>query len=265
MVAFAVLHLGGDQNLSAAVRAFHPDEEDAFKAFATCISGAMAQANLPEVIRTIDTFFHNDRSQTSYSLKSLFSDEQHRILQTILTTTLSEVEESLRRIYQDHASLLHYIRQSNMPTPPALSLTANFALNAALRNAIEVNPFDAPNLDNLLQQAISDEIHLDQQVLSFAAGNRMHEIMQQLRNELNTEQPNIEPLQIATTMAECFRKLPFEVRFWDSQNVWNHLWTQIKSDPRLNEDWQQAYRRLGLALGIAVDELVVEEGVGTAA
>lgn len=262
-VAFAVLHLGGDQNLSAAVRAFSSDEEDAFKSFATSVSGAMSQANLPDVIRCIDQFFHNDRSQTSYSLRSLFSDEQHRILQTILTTTLSEVEESLRRIYQDHASLLHFIRQSNMPTPPALSLTANFAINAAIRNAVEADPFDSSTLCALLDQAIGDEIPLDSQVIGYAAGKRMDAALQNLRRTLNSSTPALEVLQIATSMAECFRKLPFEVRFWDSQNVWNHLLDQVRNDARLTEAWQEAYRRLGIALGIAVDELVVEEGVGT--
>ncbi|MGO4209268.1 DUF3536 domain-containing protein [Terriglobus sp. 2YAB30_2] len=262
MVAFAVLHLGGDQNLSAAVRSYSPNEEEAFKNFATAVSGAMAQANLPDIIRSIDGFFHHDRSQTSYSLRSLFSDEQHRILQTILTSTLSEVEESLRRIYQDHASLLHFIRQSNMPTPPALAITANFALNAGIRNAVEADPFDAPALSSLLQQALTDEIQLDGQIIGYSAGKRMHAVMQQLRDTLSSDSPSVETLQLATTMAECFRQLPFEVRFWDSQNVWNYLLDQVRNDPRLNEAWQDGYRRLGIALGIGVDELVVEEGVG---
>ncbi|WP_263410924.1 DUF3536 domain-containing protein [Terriglobus tenax] len=261
-VAFAVLHLGGDQNLSAAVRAFAPDEQPEFDAFTTAVSGAMAQANLPDVIRNIDSFFDNDRSLTSYSLRSLFSDEQHRILQSILTTTLSEVEESLRRIYQDHASLLHFIRQSNMPTPPALALTANFALNAAIRNAVEAEPFNSAILSALLEQALTDEIQLDSQVIGYSAGKRMHAAMEQLRDTLISEAPSLEILQLVTTMAECFRQLPFEVRFWDSQNVWNYLLDQVRNDPRLTEAWQEGYGRLGVALGIAVDELVVEEGVG---
>ncbi len=56
----------------------------------------------------------------AYSLTSLFADEQHRILRTILNQTLSEMEESLREIYEDHASLMHFLTESGMPPPPSL-------------------------------------------------------------------------------------------------------------------------------------------------
>ena len=63
----------------------------------------------------------------SYSLTSLFADEQHRILNTILNQTISEMEESLRKIYEDHASLLHFLTETGMAAPPALASAAQFA------------------------------------------------------------------------------------------------------------------------------------------
>ena len=66
---------------------------------------------------------------TSYSLTSLFADEQHRILRTILNRTVGEMEDSLRKIYEDHASLLHFLTESGMNPPPALALAASFAIN----------------------------------------------------------------------------------------------------------------------------------------
>ena len=118
-ICFAVLHLG-DQNLSAAVRAYNSADKaevEAFATFSTDISTAIRRANLPEVIRLIDRFF----GETAYSLTSLFADEQHRILSTILNQTLSEMEESLRKIYEDHASLMHFLTESGMTAPPALA------------------------------------------------------------------------------------------------------------------------------------------------
>ena len=47
------------------------------------------------------------------------------------------MEDSLRKIYEDHASLLHFLTESGMAAPPALALAANFAINASLRRAIE--------------------------------------------------------------------------------------------------------------------------------
>ena len=78
-----------------------------------------------------------------YSLTSLFADEQHRILNTILNQTVGEMEDSLRKIYEDHASLLHFLTESGMNPPPALALAASFAINSCLRRAIEAEEFDA--------------------------------------------------------------------------------------------------------------------------
>src|SRR6185312_11923744 len=139
-ICFAVLHLG-DQNLSAAVKPYNPAETgelEAFDTFSQEIGTAMRRANLPEVIRLIDHFFGG----TAYSLTSLFADEQHRILNTILNRTLSEMEDSLRKIYEDHASLLHFLTESGITAPPALALASSFAINASVRRAMEADPFD---------------------------------------------------------------------------------------------------------------------------
>ena len=105
---------------SSAYNAANPEEVEAFAHFSTEIGAAIRRANLPEVIRLIDRFF----GETAYSLTSLFADEQHRILNTILNQTLSEMEESLRKIYEDHASLLHFLTESGMTAPPALASAA---------------------------------------------------------------------------------------------------------------------------------------------
>ncbi len=130
-IAYAVLHLG-DQNLSAAIRRFDPDDPKELAAFATFsseVGAAIRKANLPDVIRLLERFFGG----INYSLSSLFADEQHRILRAILDRTLSEMEDSLRKIYDDHASLLHFLAESGMTVPPALALAAGYALNADLR------------------------------------------------------------------------------------------------------------------------------------
>ena len=158
-ICFAVLHLG-DQNLSAAVRRYStngPENGAAFAAFSNNIRKAIQRADLPEVIRLIDRFF----GTIAYSLTSLFADEQHRILRTILDSTLAEMEDSLRKIYEDHASLLHFLTESGMAAPPALAIAANFAINASLRRAIEADNFNATEIQALFLRAAADHVALD--------------------------------------------------------------------------------------------------------
>ncbi|HWB32727.1 MAG TPA: DUF3536 domain-containing protein [Acidobacteriaceae bacterium] len=182
-ISFAVLHLG-DQNLSAAVRPFNPADPadlDSFTKFTSDIAAAIGRANLPEVIRLMDRSF----GALSYSLTSLFSDEQHRILRTILDRTVAEMEDSLRKIYEDHASLLRFLTESGMAAPPALAVAANYALNSSLRRAIEAENFNPSELTALFSRAIAYQVTVDSQSLSFAAGERMKRAMTSLEMQLD--------------------------------------------------------------------------------
>lgn len=255
-ICFAVLHLG-DQNLSAAVCRYDPsnaDQVDAFDRFSTEVAIAMRRANLPEVIRLIDHFF----GSMGYSLLSLFADEQHRILQTILTRTLSEMEDSLRKIYEDHASLLDFLTDSGMPPPPALEVAATYAINSSLRRAIEADPFEPEQVPSLLHRASSERITLNSQQLAYTAGQRMKRAMIALEAAVANGDPTV--ITETLVIAETLRQLPFEVNFWQAQNIWNDLLR--RSDKTYwTEDFLEGFRKLGETMNIKVDQLVTEEGV----
>jgi alpha-amylase/alpha-mannosidase (GH57 family) len=257
-ICFAVLHLG-DQNLSAAVKRYNsqdPAEIEAFNNFTHEIGTAIRRANLPEVIRLIDRFF----GDMSYSLTSLFADEQHRILNTILNQTISEMEESLRKIYEDHASLLHFLTETGMAAPPALASAARFAINAALRRALEAAPFDPAMIEDLLQRAETNQIPLDAALLGYTAGQRMKRAMVQLEAAASGDPAGTGALATALLIADAIKKMPFEVNIWQAQNIWNDLLR--RSDTNYwSVEWKQDFKNLGRAMNISVDELVIEEGV----
>ena len=290
-ICYAVLHLG-DQNLSAAVRRYTPADSDAFNSFSAEIRAAIRKANLPEVIRLIDRFFARgvDRRKTPaplapahidldpaapvppapaltddpivYSLTSLFADEQHRILHTILNQTIGEMEDSLRKIYEDHASLLHFLTESGMNPPPALALAASFAINAGLRHAIEDDDFDPAGIDDLLSRAALDHVTLDTNVLAFAAGLRMKRMLIRLEAAATDQSSEVSQnvLHAALDLARCIHSMPFEVNIWQAQNIWNDL-LQRSDSAYWSPEWKHGFKELGKAMNIAVDELVVEEGV----
>ena len=257
-ICFAVLHLG-DQNISAAVRRYDSnnlEQVQKFKAFSKDVGLAMRRANLPEVIRLIDQTF----GEMAYSLLSLFADEQHRILQTILNQTLTEMEDSLRKIYDDHASLLDFLTDTGIATPPALEVAANYAINAALRKALEAEPFDPDYVLSLVDRAAAEHITLNHQQLSFISGQRMKRAMVRLEAAAAGDPTANGALTHALAMAETFRKVPFEVNLWGAQNIWNDLLR--RSDKTYwTEEWREDYRKLGEAMNIKVDQLVTEEGV----
>ncbi|HWW22854.1 MAG TPA: DUF3536 domain-containing protein [Edaphobacter sp.] len=257
-ICFAVLHLG-DQNLSAAVKRYdssNTEEVEAFKTFASDVAAAMRRANLAEVIRLIDRIF----GQMGYSLISLFTDEQHRIIQTILNQTLNEMEDSLRKIYEDHASLLDFLTETGMAPPPALEVAANYAINSSLRRALTVDPFDAEAIETLLTRAESEHINLNAQELSYTGGQCMKRAMVRLEASAAGDPTANGALSNAVLIAETLRKFPFEINIWQAQNIWNDLLR--RSDKNYwTENWKEDFKRLGEAMHIKVDHLVVEEGV----
>jgi len=278
-ICFAVLHLG-DQNLSAAIKRFNPQDLTPWADFNIAARTAIGRANLPDLIRRIDGFFGN----TLYSLASLFADEQHRILTIILNKTLAEVESSLIRIYEEHVTLLHFLSESNVPAPPALALTAGFAINARLRGAIEADDFDTAEVDRLLLRAHIDAIALDTALLSYTADKRMKRAMVRLQDAIemsSTHSPqqqtlalqhaaqtptphNLAILHETVAIAESLATLPMEVNLWQAQNIWNDLLQKSGSlNGHWTPEWREGFRKLGLAMNIAVDDLVVEEGVPT--
>ncbi|HEX4577676.1 MAG TPA: DUF3536 domain-containing protein, partial [Edaphobacter sp.] len=255
-ICFAVLHLG-DQNLSAAVKRYNaedPAEVEAFHTFSTEIGTAIRRANLPEVIRLIDRFFGQGeapgQSPTAYSLTSLFADEQHRILNTILNQTITEMEESLRKIYEDHASLLHFLTETGMSAPPALASAARFAINASLRRAIEAEAFDPADIETLLSRAEADQVPLDTQLLGYTAGQRMKRAMVRLEASAAGDPSAAGALATALVIAETIHKMPFEVNLWQAQNIWNDLLR--RSDTNYwSAEWKEDFKKLGTAMNIS--------------
>ncbi len=242
--SFAVLHFG-DQNITAAVKAYSAADGAAFEAFSADASGHVQRANFPEVIRLLDRFY----GHADYSLTSLFTDEQRRIVQLILNSTLWDIENSLATIYQDHASLLHYLSQAGLPKPPALTLAAGFAINAGLRRVLEVEPVDVAQLRSFLALAKADLVPLETATLSYIADLRMKRAMV----ELQMSSGSLEMLDRALALARTLTEMPFELNLWQAQNIWyeilrtsGYALTALAAEERPR--WDKDFNELGACL-----------------
>ena len=249
-IAFAVLHFG-DQNITAAVERYDPAQSEEHTAFVQAAKAAVVRADFPEVIRLFDRHFGTQ----SYTIHSLFRDEQRKILELILASTLSEVESNLISIYENHASLLHFLSQAGLPLPPGLALAASFAINAGLRRALESDPIDAIQARTYLALTSADQVALDQHLLSYLADQKMKSAMVKLHAE--PEKP--ERLESAIHTASILTELPFELNLWQAQNIWYDTLKLFRNRPQPPAEWMQQFLALGEQLGISVKDLVVEE------
>jgi hypothetical protein len=253
--SFVVLHFG-DQNITAAVKPYSDADEPEFEAFATQATEYVQQARFPEVIRLLDRAY----GRVDYSLTSLFTDEQRRIVHLILNSTLWDIENSLTTIYEDHASLLHYLSQAGLPKPPALTLAAGFAINAGLRRALESDPIDAAQMRSFLTLAKSDQLPLETANLSYIADQRMKRAMV----ELQMSAGSVEVLDRALTLARNLVELPIELNLWQAQNIWYEiLGTASYALTALAEGdqphWDKSFSELGACLSIDCASIKAED------
>ena len=252
---FAVLHLG-DQNISAAVKTHDPDEAEAFRKFVQQASEQVLRANFPEVIRLLDSYY----GHVDYSLTSLFTDEQRRIVQIILNSTLWDIEKSMTTIYEDHASLLHFLSQAGLPKPPALTLAAAFAINAGIRRALEADPIDEAALRSHLALANADQIALETATLSYIADQRMKRAM----IELFMSSGSLEMLDRSLNLARIFATLPFELNLWQAQNIWYEIlrtstYALTSLAPEDRPLWDKAFKDLAVCLSIDPEAITVQD------
>ena len=258
-LAFGVLYFG-DQNITAAVNRYGEDPSAeaiaAYNEFVHSAKEAIGRTDFPAAIRAFDRYF----PAPVYTIRSLFRDEQRRIVDQILKPTLSEIEASLASIYESQASLLHFLSQAGLPRPEALIVAATFAIDAGLRRALANEPIDALQVRTYLKLAKADHVPLNTPRLSYIADQKMKSAMVVLQVEIVDQAVQISTLDNALLTARTLTELPFELNLWQAQNIWYEVWRHgphpVVPEP---EAWIKSFEDLGRTLRFSVEDLVMDE------
>ena len=248
LLSFGVLHFG-DHNLTGGVRPFQGEGE--YRELVGNAGEAFYRADVPEVIRLLDRGF----GTSLYSLKSLFKDEQQKILGLIMTSTVEEAEAAYRQLYEHHAPLMRFLHGLHLPLPDVFQNTAEFALNSLLKRAFQQSPIDVERIKALLEEASIAGVPLDETTLEFTFRKQVERVSDRF-----AENPReIETLRRLVEMLELQRVLPFQLVLWSIQNkCWGALqsaWPSMASRrDKPAREWAELFRHLGDLLNILVEE-----------
>ncbi len=254
-IAFGVLHLG-DHNFNAGVLRFPGNE--VYEAMVGELTDVFSRADMAEAVRVLDRYFEG----ATYSLKSLFRDEQRHVLNEILEHILAEVAASYRQIYDSHVALMRFLTSINMPLPKVLSITAEFVLNTALRRAFTEEELDPDRIKGLLEAAARERVQLDATGLAYATERRLGQLAD--RFAAQPEKPG--ELNRLSTIVELVHSLPFQVNLWQVQNVYydslRRVYPEVlaRSDEE-SQSWARVFASLGEYLGVAVTVPAAEQPV----
>jgi alpha-amylase/alpha-mannosidase (GH57 family) len=207
-LSFGVLHLG-DHNVTGGVRqALDLERYEQSKArLLECFS----KADTAAVIRILDEEFN----EHSFSLSSLFRDEQRKIVGLLLNDSLTTAAAAYKNIYDNQAPLIRFLNSLAIPVPAAFRAAADVAINSQLRQSIERSDVDGDNIQSYLKEAATSQVALDTTTLEFAMRRRL-----EAQAATFAEHPDdIEIVQRFRKQLDIARSLPFPVTLWEAQNI----------------------------------------------
>jgi len=248
-LSFGVLYFG-EHNIACGVTELLGDS--AYRALVSEVLEPFTRADFPEVIRLMDRHL----GEFNYSVRSLFRDEQRKILQSILTSTLEKSEALYRQIYETHAPMMRFLTDLRIPLPKAFNAAAEFILNGLLRRALENGSLDIERIGNLLQTAKLEGVVLDTAALEFAFRRNIERISDQLLAK-PAELPLLLQLYAAASVTQM---LPFAVNLWKVQNGYYEVAQKILPEMREKKDrgdtqaqaWVDCFLALGQKINVKV-------------
>ncbi len=208
LINFGVLHFG-DHNFSGGAREFQ--DEEAYDAMARELTEAFVKADFPEAIRRIDHHF----GASTYSLRSLFRDQQRKITARILQATVDEAAAAYGQLYEHHAPLMRFLKDLGIPAPKGLYVAAELYINEALRRAFEEEEPGPETIHHLLEEAEGGAIALDAPTLEHSLRWSMETMARRLREEPS----DLSRLKKFHMVLDISSRMPFRVTRWQAENV----------------------------------------------
>ena len=118
----------------------------------------MQPGGIPALIRLLDTHF----GETPISIRSLFRDEQRRILHELIVATLEEAESAFRQLHERYDPLMRFHTRLGVPVPKVLQTAAEFDLNLQIRRLLDEDPPPLMELEARLREAHDEGVGLDE-------------------------------------------------------------------------------------------------------
>ncbi|MEW6386208.1 MAG: DUF3536 domain-containing protein [Thermodesulfobacteriota bacterium] len=248
-ISFGVLHFG-DHNLCGGVR-FYQGEEPYGK-MAWEVMEAFSWAEFPETIRRLDKHF----GTSTYSLRSLFRDEQRKVLDQIMALTLAEAWSAYGRIYHHYVPFMRFLTDLGVPLPRPFHGTAEIVINHNLRQAFQAREIDLVTVYSLLEEARVFQVALDGSGLEYA----LRKAIKGLAERCRVSPHDLHCLQQLKNAVALGTEMPFEVNLWRVQNTFYEM-LKTHYPQRLEQSeqglaeaqaWVETFAALGELLSVYV-------------
>jgi len=233
----AALHLG-ETELTGGIRVAPPDSD--FDAIRQQLAGAMEPGGLPSVIRIIDTHF----GDAPISIRSLFRDEQRRVLHELILATLEEAESAFRQLHERYDPLMRFHTRLGVPVPKVLQTAAEFDLNLQIRKLLDIVQPPIVEIETHLREARDEGVSLDEATrLAFG------EAIERASASFAEQPQDIDLLESLTSLVTIALDAEVTIDLRRTQNRFYRMHAAIR--PAItNARWRELFDALGEKLEI---------------
>jgi alpha-amylase/alpha-mannosidase (GH57 family) len=250
VLSYAVLYMG-EHSLTGAVKRFDSVEE--FQSAARELREVFERGDFPETIRVLDRLF----GPSSYSLKSLFKDEQRRIVNEVMATTREDLEHRFRLITERYTPLMKFLEDIHMPLPHALQTASDYVLQSDIEKLFANGLVDLDALRGLTAQARHRGLLGAE--FSYAVKGKL----EKMAAKLSANPEDIALLENFRGFAEVVVPMPVGLNLAKTQNIYFAMLRDVLPQFRQRaaggdeaaREWVQKFLALGTSLQFALDHV----------
>jgi alpha-amylase/alpha-mannosidase (GH57 family) len=249
VLTFCAVHFG-DHEVIGGVEKAQPSS--GYEKTLDEISSSFDRADTAEVIRYMDKRFGGK----TYSLRSLFRDEQRKIVRTVLSSAVTEADAAYLQMYERHAPLMRFVTTLGIPLPREFGPATGYAINSLLRQACSSEQLDRDRVLSMLHEAQTSKITLDNTTLEFL----LRRTVEALATRFVGDASNMDHLNRLRSALEIVAEMPFKVNLWSVQNqiyslkdgLYKQRQQEAQGGDQKAQEWVAGYLRLSELLSIRV-------------
>lgn len=244
---YAVLHLG-NYEFMGGIRTFLG--EPAFAGMQTGFRTALLETDTGLLLKMMEEEF----GTSTYSLWHLFKDAQRETLFKLLESTLDDLESTFRQIYRQQITLIHAMKEMQIPVPKVFEDPVWYILNVDLNKALKADEINRQKIQHLVGEMIRGRFLPDRSTLDFTASN----LMAKLTRKMATAPDDTVAMQEIIDLFGILAPLALSYDLWESQNRYFHAGKKQldfmrhraeKGDVRAVK-WLSLFEELGTWLGV---------------
>jgi len=234
---FAVLHLG-ETEITGGVR---PAGDD-YESIKHELMQTMQPGGIPDVIRLLDQHL----GAIALSIRSLFRDEQRRILNVICNSTLEEAESAFRQLHDRYDPLMRLHTRLGIPLPKVLHTAAEFDVNLQLRRLLDDDPLPVTAIESRLREAQEERVAIDE-----TTRLAITRAIERAATRFRARPASLENLTEYHDVVALVREMQIVIDLRKPQNDYYAMKLEVRPAMRESDRWLQLFDDLGEKLSIS--------------